>query len=117
MSQQHLIDNDEFCNRETIRMNIEHLQNIAANLEGVDCSDLSHLLEFIGDFAKPVRPALELFGEATSKTIKQTIKLRQFAANKLTAMQARVSGNINLALYLEGICDGIYDSMAEEYQW
>lgn len=117
MSQQHLIDNDEFCNREAEQARIDRMRDIADNPDCVDASDLQEFLNYLGNFNKPLRQVKELWGELTNDTVKATQQLRTYAAHKLLAIEFRKAGHIQDALIREASCEVVYNTLPQQFQW
>ena len=115
--QQHLIDNDERCNREAEQERIDYMRDIADNPDGVYEGDLENLLAYLGHFNKPLRQVKELWGELTDDTVKATQQLRTYAKHKLLAMQFRKAGKIESALIREASCEVVYKSIPEQFKW
>lgn len=66
---------------------------------------------------RPIAFARQLFPLAPSGYVRATKNLGHYAANKATAMQCRLRGEIQSALMYEGICDRIYDQLPEYAKW
>ena len=82
----------------------------------LDCMPIEDLRAFMVKHAHGrARAALGLHGRGS---VIATRNLSHYAANKLTAMQARQDGRITLACFYEGIADAIYtDDLPAHCRW
>ena len=118
MSQQHLIDNDEFCNRErTEQDTIDRMRDIADNPDCVDVDDLRDFLGYLGHFEKPLRQVKELWGTINLDTVKAANQLRTYAKHKILAMDFRAGGKIEDAMIREASCKAVYNTLPEAFRW
>ena len=87
------------------------------NLDGF--SESSDLWRFYSD-ARGVRPltmAKTLFPSKPKGYLSATVNLRNYAANKATAMDCRKRGDIPTALNYEQICQRIYNELPAFARW
>ena len=85
----------------------------------LDCMPESELYAFAADTrgVSPRRVAAQLFGTQTRASVRAVRDLRNYAWNKITAMQCRLRGDIERATYYEAICDRIYDGLPAFARW
>lgn len=87
------------------------------NLDGyIDPSDLWEIWKRTNT-VRPIAFACQLFPDAPKGFVRVTKDLGNYAANKATAMQCRLRGDINAALMYEGICERIYNDLPEYARW
>jgi hypothetical protein len=63
------------------------------------------------------RFARELFPDSGKGTRKATADVANYAANRATAMQCRLRGDVATALSYERICDAIYQRLPTFARW
>lgn len=86
----------------------------------LDAMDEAELIEFTRDCGNQVRPiafARELFPDRPTGYINATLDLRNYAWNRITAMQCRRRGTISIALEYEKILDRIYRGLPTWAKW
>lgn len=93
------------------------VRQAADNPDCVDISCLVELIEFIGNFNKPLNAAKEIYGDLTDESVLKVIFLRQYVEKKIGAIQARLDGDVSKALLYERVCESIYANMPQEMQW
>jgi hypothetical protein len=99
------------------------IPNLADGVPNLDCmttnpAELWELWKILGaSSVRPVAQARLLFPTRPDGFVRATCDLRNYAANKATAMTARLAGNIDTALAYERICDAIYSRLPEYAKW
>ena len=54
---------------------------------------------------------------ATTQDLSDIRRLRRYASSKALAMDARLDGNIDLAIRVEKFCDRLYEKLPERLRW
>jgi hypothetical protein len=70
-----------------------------------------------GNTQRPIELARELFPDKPKGYINATRNLAHYAANKATAIQCRLSGNVQAAIQYEDIAYRIYKALPEFARW
>lgn len=65
----------------------------------------------------PVKTARKLFPTRPRGYVTATVDLGHYASNKSTAIQCRLTGNIQAALVYEKICETIYKILPDYARW
>ena len=90
----------------------------APNLDGMSAGDLWDFWKKMGaSSVRPLSQARKMFPGRKKGIVRATIDLRNYAANKATAMQCRKRGDIKAALMYEGIADKIYKELPTWARW
>lgn len=82
------------------------------NLDSMPADDLMALWDQTNS-VRPIKFARELFPNRPKGYLQATRDIGNYAANKATAMQARVRGDIETAMMYENICSRIYKRLPD----
>ena len=85
------------------------------NLDGIDSDELWALHERLRQHL--VAEARQLFPDRPQGYVAAARTLRNYAANKATAMKLRAEGKIATAMIYEQICDRLYDDLPDFARW
>jgi hypothetical protein len=85
------------------------------NLDGTDKDELWDLHNRLQ--RHPVIEARKLFPDRPRGYVAAARTLRNYAANKATAMGLRAEGKISTAMMYEAICERLYGDLPEFAQW
>ena len=85
------------------------------NLDGTDQNDLWGLHKRLQQH--PVIEARRLFPSRPRGYVAATRTLKNYAANKATAMGLRAEGKITTAITYEAICERLYDELPDFARW
>lgn len=85
------------------------------NLDGIDVDELWALHERLRQHL--VTEARRLFPDCPPGYVAAARTLRNYAANKATAMKLRAEGKISAAMTYETICDRLYQELPDFARW
>jgi hypothetical protein len=91
------------------------LLNIADLMESGDREAL--MLFWARTHQHPVKTARKLFPTKPRGYVTATVDLSHYASNKSTAIQCRLTGQIQAALIYETICENIYKTLPSFARW
>jgi hypothetical protein len=92
------------------------MNTIETNVPNLDCMSSDELMEFWMRHQNG-RNSKQLFPKIGSGSIRSTRSLANYAANKSTAMQCRINGDIAGAQMYESFCERIYLSLPTSARW
>lgn len=89
------------------------MENDVPNL---DCMTPTALMQFWKTYDRG-RKYRVVFPDGGPGTMRAVADLANYAANKATAMNCRIKGDIQTAMQYESICDSIYDGLPDYAKW